>query len=122
MASQWPVPIFGVAAGGKTSVEGLLALDDGFPDFMMKMMPDPIDAGLLGSDFDEDDDDDDDDGDNEPAEKEKRARKRSRGGVLRNASEDQKMEKRCVWCTFCSQNILSLGKEILTGLFNLPPP
>jgi hypothetical protein len=94
MTSQWPVPIFGVAGGGKSD-EGLLALDDGFPDFMMKMLPDPLDAGGLGGDSDFDDDDDDDDGDNEPAGKEKRARKRSRGGVLRNASEDQKLEKRC---------------------------
>lgn len=94
MTSQWPVPIFGVAGGGKSD-EGLLSLDDGFPDFMMKMLPDPLDAGGLGGDSDFDDDDDDDDGDNEPAGKEKRARKRSRGGVLRNASEDQKLEKRC---------------------------
>jgi hypothetical protein len=99
MTSQWPVPIFGVAGGGKSD-EGLLALDDGFPDFMMKMLPDPLDVGGLGGDSDFDDDDDDDDGDNEPAGKEKRARKRSRGGVLRNASEDQKLEKRCASIIF----------------------
>ena len=102
-----PPPIFGVAAAekGTTKSGGILSLDDIFDEFLFSgerphsRAPAGSSRSVLdrADDMNDDDDDDDDsDDDGYDDDSDGRKKKRARGGIQRNMTEEQKVERRYV--------------------------